>query len=258
MRKRFLSLALLVVSFAALSFGQTLRTLVNQPPTGAGIGFLLTDGTAIFQGGAESDWWKLTPDINGSYLKGTWTQQASLPRGYVPDAFASSVLADGRLVIVGGEYNNGGFALTNQGAIYDPLANTWTSITPPSFWDFIGDSPSVVMPNGKYLVGNKLVKQMAQLDPATLTWTKVSSAGKSDFNAEEGWTLLPEGTVLTFDVKNAPNAEKYIPSMRKWINAGNTIVDLHTPHVGGCIPYGPGGQFCYAPTGRSRTRCFAS
>ena len=154
---------MLLLSISAVSLGQSLQRLVNQPPNGAGTPFLLTDGTVMFQGNSASDWWKLTPDNTGSYLKGTWTRLANLPAGYVPDAFASSVLADGRLVIVGGEYNNGAFALTNQGAIYDPKANTWTSITPPSFWDFIGDSPSVVMPNGKFLVGNKLVRQTAQM-----------------------------------------------------------------------------------------------
>jgi hypothetical protein len=50
----------------------------------------------------------------------------------VPDDFASAVLADGRLVITGGEYNNDTFALTNLGAIYDPKANTWTALAPPN------------------------------------------------------------------------------------------------------------------------------
>src|SRR5437016_4940147 len=104
-------------------FSQSLQRLKNQPPNGAGIGFLLTDGTVLYQGNGLTDWYKLTPDSSGSYLNGTWAKVASLPAGYVPDAFASAVLADGRVVIVGGEYNNGAFALTNQGAIYDPAAN---------------------------------------------------------------------------------------------------------------------------------------
>ena len=72
---------------------------------------------------------------------------------------------------------------------------------------YIGDSPSAVLPNGKYLLGRKTTEKMAVLDPATLKWTAVGSAGKSDFNAEEGWTLMPNGTVLTYDVKNNPNSE---------------------------------------------------
>lgn len=236
-------LALLTVSVSA----QTLKRLKNQAPDGAITPFLLTDGTVMVQGNGESDWWKLTPDINGSYLNGTWSRLANLPSGYSPDAFSSAVLADGRLVVVGGEYNFGDFDLTNKGAIYDPLSNTWTNLAPPSWWPFIGDSPSVVLPNGKFLVGNKLVKQMAALDPVTLTWAKVSSAGKSDFNAEEGWTLMPDGTILTYDVKNAPNSEKYVPSMRAWVTAGSTIVDLHSPSPFGCLDYG--GRTCYLPPG---------
>jgi hypothetical protein len=86
---------------------------------------------------------------------------------------------------------------------------------------------------------------MAELDPGTLQWTAVSSTGKSDFNAEEGWTLLPDGSVLTFDVQNAPNSERYIPSSGTWITAGSTMADLHSPG-GPCIPYGGG---CYLPPG---------
>ena len=225
---------------------QTLQTLANQPPDGAGLGFLLTDGSVMFQGNGFSDWFRLTPDDSGSYLKGTWSQTASLPTGYMPQYFASAVLADGRLVIVGGEYNDNSFVLTNQGAVYDPVVDAWSPLAPPGGWSYIGDSPSVVLPDGRFLVGRKLDTQMAELDPATLQWTAAGSAGKSDFNAEEGWTLLPDGSILTVDVKNAPNSERYIPAMGTWISAGSTIVDLHSPSTSGCIPYGGG---CYLPPG---------
>ena len=245
----FVSITALLLVLQSAAFGQTLKTLIHQPPNGAGIGFLLTDGTVMFQGNTQSDWWKLTPDNTGSYLNGTWSQLASLPSGYSPDAFASAVLADGRLIVEGGEYNFNQFTLTNLGAIYDPITNTWTSVPAPPGWDFIGDSPSVVLPDGRYLIGKKVDMSMAVLDPSTLTWTILGSAGKSDFNAEEGWTLMPDGTILTYDVKNAPNAEKYIIGSQQWVNASNTIVDLHNPYIGGCIPYGPHGEFCYAPPG---------
>lgn len=239
---------LLVLSVSGVSLGQTLQTLVNQPPDGAGIGLLLTDGTVMFQGNGCSDWWKLSPDISGSYVKGKWKQAASLPSGYSPLYFASAVLADGRVVIEGGEYSNcgGQFTLTNQGAIYDPKADKWTMLKPPKGWKYTGEPPSVVLPDGRYLLANKLDKRLAALDPKTLKWTAMSSAGKSDFNAEEGWTLLPDGSVLTFDVKNAPHSEIYDPAAQKWASAGSTIVDLHSPHQGGCIPYGGG---CYDPPG---------
>jgi len=114
-----LSLAVLILLLAAtsLSLAQTLQTLTNQPPDGVGISFLLTDGTVITQGNGESDWAKLTPDKFGSYVNGTWKSIASLPSGYVPDAFASAVLPDSRVIIEAGEYNKGQFGFTNLGAV---------------------------------------------------------------------------------------------------------------------------------------------
>jgi hypothetical protein len=239
--------ALLVLSAASLA--QKVTALTHQPPDGAQITFLLTDGTVLAQGFSDADWWKLTPDITGSYVKGTWTEMARLPAGYVPEDFASAILADGRLVITGGEYNNGDFALTNLGAVYDPVANTWTSLPAPSGWNYIGDSPSVVLPDGTFVVGNKLTKQMRALNPKTLKWSTFSSKGKKDFNAEEGWTLLADGSFLTADVKSAPNSEIYNPTTKEWATAGTTIKDLHSPSPFGCLNYGPNGSLCYYPPG---------
>jgi hypothetical protein len=239
----------MLAGLASFTQAQTLTSLVHQPPGGAYLAFQLTDGTVMCQANSEQDWWKLTPDNTGSYVNGTWTKLASLQAGYVPDDFASAVLADGRVVITGGEYNNGQFTLTNLGSVYDPVANTWTPLPAPPGWDFIGDSPALVLPDGRFVVGRKLDMQIAALDPATLTWTLLGNTGKSDFNAEEGWTLLPDGTIFTFDVQNAPNSEIYNPATQTWQTAGSTIVDLHSPSPFGCLPYGDHGQFCYYPPG---------
>jgi hypothetical protein len=242
-KKLFLAAIIFLVVAAFLAQAQTLTPLTHQPPDGAGIGFLLTDGTVMFQGGNGNDWWKLTPDINGSYVHGTWSQLANLPSNYNPLYFASAVLSDGRLLIEGGEYNFGNFTLTNLGAIYDPKLNTWTAVNPPTGWDYMGECPSVVLPNGHFLIGRKLDMQMAELDPATMQWTAMGFSGKSDFNAEEGWTLMPGGTVLTADVLTNPNSERYIPSTQQWISDGSTVANLQGAPVEGCIPY-PGGQYC--------------
>ena len=50
---------------------------------------------------------------------------------YQPLYFAEAVLADGRLAIIGGEYNHNSFSFTNLGAVYDPTANTWTALGHP-------------------------------------------------------------------------------------------------------------------------------
>src|SRR5207237_6330645 len=182
-------------------------------------------------------------------VNGTWARLASL--AYAPYAFASAVLADGRVLVMGGEYSgpNSDFTLTNQGAIYDPRSDMWTPVPAPHGWSNIGDSQSVVLPNGKFLLGDKLTKRMAEFNPQTMKWSNVESSGKSDFNSEEGWTLLPDGRILTADVKNAPNSEIYVPWEQEWETAGSTIVDLHSPTpVVGCIPYPPDSG-CYYPPG---------
>lgn len=227
--------------------------LAHQPPVGMQLAFLMTDGSVLTQSNASNTWYKYVPDISGNYANGTWTQVASLQPGYAPSAFTSAVLADGRLAITGGEYNAGGaydLQLTNLGAVYDPKINTWTPLGHPTGWQFIGDSPSSMLPDGRYFVGQKLTTHGAVLDPKTLTWTALPTAGKSDFNAEEGFTLLPDGSILTADVKNAPNSERYDPSSGRWASAGSTIVDLHSPTtVQGCLTYGPKKSDCYYPPG---------
>src|SRR5271165_6379369 len=102
----------------------TWLTLPNQPPVldivdcGPGSPILLTDGTVLLADVGCQDWWRLKPDAFGSYVNGTWTQAASTPAGYTPVYHASAVLPDGRLIIEGGEYNQGQAVWTTQGAIY--------------------------------------------------------------------------------------------------------------------------------------------
>src|SRR5579862_1078126 len=103
---RALAALLLWMSLVGLSTAQTWQPLKNQPPfPGPFNSYLLTDGTIMVQDNDASDWWRLTPDINGNYINGTWTQLASLPSTYGPLYYASAVLSDGRLIIEGGEYN---------------------------------------------------------------------------------------------------------------------------------------------------------
>src|SRR5439155_22791907 len=105
-------------------------SLTTQAGTTLGNPLLLPDGTVILQHSCSSTWYKLTPDINGSYANGTWSTIASLPSGYAPRFIASAVLTDGRVIVEGGEYNNvsGCNAVwTTLGAIYNPASNSWAS-----------------------------------------------------------------------------------------------------------------------------------
>ena len=124
-------LALLVTVVAlewpAATCAASWSKLVNLSPSPAGTMLLLTDGT-IMVAGTGSRWMRLTPDINGSYINGTWATLApmSTPRLW----YSSQVLPDGRVWLAGGEYSGVGLPSnwSGTGEIYDPVANSWSPI----------------------------------------------------------------------------------------------------------------------------------
>ena len=136
--------------------------LSSQPPTLMQMAWLMTDGSVLTQSSLYPQaFYRYSPDGHGSYADGRWSKVGTLPAGYAPSDFASDLLADGRFVIIGGEYNAGGkyqLQLTNLGAVYDPVATTWTPLGHPRGWRWIGDSPSSVLPDGRLLLGDKLHK----------------------------------------------------------------------------------------------------
>jgi hypothetical protein len=213
---------------------------LGSQPAGAPIlsnPLLMTDGTVLAHVSCTRTWWKLTPDITGSYVNGTWSQIASLPVGYGPRFFSSAVLPDGKVIIEGGEYNetysdcNTGI-WTDLGAIYDPASDKWTAVKPPNGWAQIGDSQAIVLTNGVYFQADccDAGPLAALFNETTRTW-KSTGAGKFDIYDEEGWTLLPNGEVLTVDAyvftsTCGTNTEVYSPSTHTWTSAGHTPVPL--------------------------------
>src|SRR5215212_2285227 len=96
--------------------------LVRTAPASLGTMMLLSDGSVMAQrAGATNTWYRLKPDAAGSYVNGTWSTLASmnLQRLY----FASNVLPDGRVFLLGGEYSGstGAANFTNTGEIYNPV-----------------------------------------------------------------------------------------------------------------------------------------
>ncbi len=104
MRSLVLSL-FAAVGLSALALAQTWTPVTNQLSNSIAVRapILMLDGTVLIHDADATDWWKLTPDSKGNYVSGTWTQIASLPTGYGPQYFASAVLPDGKLIIMGGD-----------------------------------------------------------------------------------------------------------------------------------------------------------
>jgi hypothetical protein len=239
--RRMLASVLLTTVLLAVSHAQTWHRINNMPPFQPGAMLLLTDGTVLVHSEPNclnctstdyQSWYKLTPDINGSYVNGSWTQVATPPNGYAPLYFSSAVLPDGRVLVEGGEYQNANSAWQTMGAIYDPVKNTWTAVNPPAGWTTIGDAQNVVLPDGTYMQADCCTKNEAAFNPATLTWTPLAANGKFDIHDEEGWTLLPNGKLLTVDAyvfqydAGGTNSEIYDPATQTWIGAGSTINQL--------------------------------
>lgn len=210
----------------------TWQSLTNQPTFSAGTMLLLTDGSVLCHdepnsGGTTgtTHWWRLVPDITGSYVNGTWQQAADSP--WAPLYFACSLLRDGRVFIAGGEYDSDNVQReVATSAIYDPVANSWSSISAPGGWANIGDAPSAVLADGRVLLGDIFGRRSAVYDPAANAWT--AAATKDDPRCtEETWVILPDETVLAIECDNQPKAEKYVPAADTWVSAR-----LHAGHAG--------------------------
>jgi hypothetical protein len=203
------------------------------------------DGSAHVGSGCTANWYKFTPDpastlvnLTASYINGTWKQIGSLPTGYGPRFFGSGVLPDGRVIIMGGEYNSTGAGCTHSnvalGAIYDPIADNWTNVNPPTGWMHIGDGGGIVLPNGTYLQTSccdpPTVLRAALLNPSTLTWT-LTGSNKFDSYDEESMALLPDDTVLTVDAYVGTGtcgngSERYVPGTGTWSSAGTIYIGI--------------------------------
>jgi hypothetical protein len=196
-------------------------------PNAASNMFLLTDGTIMVQIGRTTNWQRLCPDIHGSYLNGSWTGSngcpaiASIPAGfnYAPFFYASTVLVDGRVILMGAEYNGSGGA-ANQGAIYNPKTNIWLPVRPPAGWTTVGDAQSVVLPTGQYMIADCCAdggRRQALFNPNNLTWTP-TGANSASGNDEAGWTLLPDGSVVTVDINSGAVNGNTNSTAERWVN----------------------------------------
>lgn len=225
----------------------TWSNLSNPPPATVCTTFLLTDGTVLAQGVSTNHWYRLTPDANGSYANGTWTTMADSVNG--PLYYASGILRDGRLIYAGGEYNFGAPVWLNAAEIYNPVANTWTTLPTPAGWALIGDAPGCVLPDGRFIVGQVTTRKTAIYDPATNNWT--AAADKINSVGEESWSLLFDQTIHAVDCSNPPNAEKYVIPSNQWVSAGATLHNLvdSISEIGASVLLPDGRVFVIGATG---------
>ena len=213
----------------------TWTRVAQDAPWPVNLMLLLSDGTVIAAANdgntIDNRWFRLTPDVHGSYVNGAWSAIASMhdTRLY----YSSQVLNDGRVFVAGGEYGSGKpFA-----EVYNPLANNWTHVNPPAaLWNpsinQFYDSNSEILPDGSVLImpvfphstGVPLI-----YNPNTNTWSNAGKLFRGSYQDEASWTLLPDDSILTIDPFGT-NSERYIPATNTWVNDGIVPVSLYDPY----------------------------
>src|ERR1022692_1923201 len=196
---------LLIVNISKAS--STWTALNNAPPVGVNNCLLLSDGTVLGMNGA-GQCVKLTPDIHGSYVNGTWTTLATMNSSRL--FFSSVVLTNGNVFVAGGEY---GDANHYDAELYDSQANTWTVVPGSQAPNFnYSDSLSELLPNGNVLVSDAQSTYQFY-NVASNIMTHGGPCG--DMN-EVCWVKLANGAI--FGVDNYGNsAEHFVSSSGQWI-----------------------------------------
>jgi hypothetical protein len=241
-----------LLSLAALpahAAGTWTKAPTNSASGGNAFGlWMLTDGTVLSHGNGLQNWVILTPDKKGSYATGTWKSVAGKAHGR--GGAQQHVLKDGRFLEIGGEYVDGPFctpALCASGEIFDPIKNTWTSITPAPF--AVGDTGSATLSDGRILESQQTGNQIAIYDPSTDKWTAEGTSPLS-IGQENAWAELQNGGILAVGYAGA-GAAIYNPATGKFTKTGPVPSGFNTGDTGGISLTFDGRVFVYGLNSKS-------
>jgi hypothetical protein len=185
---------------------------------------LLSDGSVLGMNGSGACV-RLTPDIHGSYINGTWSTLASMNQSRL--FFGSQLLTNGNLWVAGGEDGAGG----SSSELYDSLNNLWTLIPTPStgYPDF-SDSISEILPDGNPFVCPVYTTTTCLIyNVPSSNWVTAASCRASQ--DETDWVKLPSDNIITIDAFSQ-NSEHYIPSLNEWVADGTLPVPLFDSSLG--------------------------
>lgn len=215
-------------SQSIINEGLWTQVTATAPHANHGVMLLLSDGTVMCHsssGGADGNgtlWDKLTPDINGSYINGTWSTTA--PMNDTRLFFSSQVLKDGRVYVAGGEYGTG----LQKAETYDPIANTWTAAPSPGV--NISDANSEILEDGRVLqalvISGASLKSTDIYNPVTNTF--IAGPTCNGIHNESVWVKLPDNSILFVD-RLSTTSERYIPATNTWITDATVPVALYDP-----------------------------
>lgn len=231
----------LTLMIAPAMFAGSWSSVGNLAPGNVQLMLMLQDATVMCSDGGGGNWWKLTPDVTGNYANGSWSNLTSM--AYTRRYFSSQVLPNGKVIVAGGEYGSGG--ATSE--LYDPVANTWTTVNVPTGLLYTGPSGdsenSAFRDSGSVLIANGTM-MVAPVYPATNNETLIYDPGANAWSPgpfylrsqnEAAWVKLPDDSILSID-KNSTQSERFIPYLNTWINDNTVSANLY----GAGAEIGPG------------------
>ena len=153
----------------------------------------------------------------------------------VPNAAADlfcagqAVLADGRILVVGGTATNGGLGITTVTA-FDPATQTWQTLAPmhhPRWYPTattLADG-RVLVTSGSNTTGTDIVQVPEVYDPKTNTWTDLTTATRN-IPYYPFVYQLPDGRVLQSGASEEPTSTIALdPSTQQWSTLDSRALD---------------------------------
>ena len=230
----------------------TWQTVTALCPNNSGGGLmLLSDGTVLCKStaggtdGVGNIWNRLTPNIAGSYVGGSWSAIASMidTRLY----FSSQLLKDGRLYVAGGEYGTG----KPYAEVYNPLTNVWTAT--PSPGANISDANSEILSDGRILQARVATTLKTNVFYSPITNTFATAASCIGIHNESAWVKLRDGSILMVD-RGSTASERYRQTTNTWVADSTVPVSLYDPYgleTGGAVLFPDGRAFFTGSTGKT-------
>lgn len=232
--------ALLALQVAALPWGwATMQALLgpgNTPTTPllarrAATITALPNGRILVAGGTR------TGPTGAAYIAtsalydpstGSWHAAAAMP--HPRGNHTATLLADGRVLVAGGEDESGALAAAY---LYDPAADRWSLAGSPlsarrrHTATLLADGGVLVVGGTTANGGTAYVAAAERYDPATNSWAVVASPTAA--RTDHGAVLLADGQVLVLGgahkaLGKFPPPERYDPKTDRWSPAGTPTI----------------------------------
>ena len=224
----------------------------QAPLKSGGLMLLMSDGSVLCKSsegkgdGFGNTWFKLKPDINGSYLNGSWSIVAPMKDSRL--YLSSQVLKNGQLYVAGGEYGSG----IGSAELYDSQSNSWTDI-PAGNGHIFADANSAILDNGTILQAD-----LASTGKRTYLYNPYTNSYSVGPNCLAGhdeatWIKLPDNSIFFVNFAGT-GTERYIPALNQWTVDAPTPVTLYDNYVretGPSMLLPNGKMICFGSTGNT-------